>query len=326
MRALADRQDLPAIPDLPTLREGDSHPGVPAVRQWLVALGDAPAGDPSVEDVTRYDAGLAASVRRFQQRHGRKADGVLGKTTLSDLRVPPARRAAQIELAMERLRSLPAQFADRFIVVNVPEFRLRAFDRGTERPRLTMEVVVGKAARRTETPIMQADMKAVVFRPFWRVPPEIVKKEILPKAEEEPDYLERQHMEVLDGGRVRQRPGPDNALGLVKFLLPSAYHVYLHDTPAKQLFSRSRRDFSHGCIRVADAVALAEFVLQGTWDRERIVEAMERGADSTRVELPAPVPVYLLYTTVVVEPDGRAFFFDDIYGHDARLAQKLAIR
>jgi murein L,D-transpeptidase YcbB/YkuD len=212
------------------------------------------------------------------------------------------------------------------IVVNVPEFRLRAFDRGTEGPRLTMEVVVGKAARRTETPIMQADMKAVVFRPFWRVPPEIVKKEILPKAEEEPDYLERQHMEVLDGGRVRQRPGPDNALGLVKFLLPSAYHVYLHDTPAKQLFSRSRRDFSHGCIRVADAVALAEFVLQGTWDRERIVEAMERGADSTRVGLPAPVPVYLLYTTVVVEPDGRAFFFDDIYGHDARLAQKLAIR
>ncbi|MGH7340344.1 MAG: L,D-transpeptidase family protein, partial [Candidatus Rokuibacteriota bacterium] len=239
---------------------------------------------------------------------------------------PPQHRVQQIELALERLRWLPAQFAARFIVVNVPEFRLRAFDTGTESPRLTMGVVVGSAARGTETPIMHADLRYVIFQPIWTVPDEIVREEILPKLEKDPTYLEKQNMEYDSVGRIRQRPGPNNSLGLVKFILPNPYQVYLHDTPSKELFRRSRRDFSHGCIRVADPVGLAEFVLDGDWDRGRIVEAMKKGPERNRVDLAAPVPVYLLYTTAVVDPEGRISFYDDIYGHDARLARALANR
>jgi len=133
-------------------------------------------------------------------------------------------------------------------------------------------------------------------------------------------------MEFDSAGRLRQRPGPNNSLGLVKFILPNPYQVYLHDTPSKALFRRSRRDFSHGCIRVADPVALAEFVLDGSWDRVRIIEAMKTGPERNRVDLPEPIPVYLLYTTAVVDREGRLFFYDDIYGHDTRLARALANR
>ena len=326
-RAVAQRKDLPVVPaDLPKLREGDHHPAVPELRRLLEILRDLPEGAPTPRDPTRYDAALAAAVRRFQQRHGRADDGVIGKATLQDLRVPPQHRVQQIELAMERLRWLPKQFADRFIVVNVPEFRLRAFDAGSETPRLTMGVVVGSAARGTETPIMHADMRYVIFQPIWTVPYEIAREEVLPKAEKDPTYLEKQNMEYDQAGRLRQRPGPNNSLGLVKFILPNPYQVYLHDTPSKELFRRSRRDFSHGCIRVADPVGLAEFVLDGDWDRTRIVEAMKKGPERNRVDLAEPVPVYLLYTTAVADPDGRVFFYDDIYGHDARLARALANR
>ena len=327
MRAVAARKDLPVIPaDLPKLREGDRSPALPEIRRLLTILGDLNENGASPKNPTRYDATLARAVRRFQQRHGRGDDAVIGKTTLEDLRVPPQHRVEQIELAMERLRWLPAQFADRFIVVNVPEFRLRAFDTGSETPRLSMGVVVGSAARGTVTPIMHADMRYLIFQPIWTVPDEIARAEILPKAGKDPTYLEKQNMEYDQAGRLRQRPGPNNSLGLVKFILPNPYQVYLHDTPSKELFRRSRRDFSHGCIRVADPVGLAEFVLDGAWDRARIVDAMQNGPVRNRVDLAAPVPVYLLYTTAVAEPDGRIFFYDDIYGHDARLARALANR
>jgi murein L,D-transpeptidase YcbB/YkuD len=327
MRAVAQRKDLPAIPaDLPKLREGDRSAAVPDIRRLLTILGDLPESARPPRNPTRYDAVLAAAVRRFQHRHGRSEDAVIGMTTLEDLRVPPQHRVQQIELALERLRWLPAQFAERFIVVNVPEFRLRAFDAGSETPRLTMGVVVGSAAHGTETPVLHAEMRYVIFQPIWTVPDEIARGEILPKLAKDPAYLEKQNMEYDSAGRIRQRPGPNNSLGLVKFILPNPYQVYLHDTPSKELFRRSRRDFSHGCIRVADPVALAEFVLDGAWDRTRIVEAMKEGPQRNRVDLAAPVPVYLLYTTAVVDPDGRISFYDDIYGHDARLARALANR
>jgi murein L,D-transpeptidase YcbB/YkuD len=327
MRAVAERTDLPVIPeDLPKLRQGDRSPAVPGIRRLLTILGDLPETAAHPASPTRYDAALAAAVRRFQERHGRADDAVIGKATLQDLRVPPQQRVQQIELAMERLRWLPAEFADRFIVVNVPEFRLRAFETGSEIPRLTMGVVVGSAAHGTETPVLLADMRYVIFQPIWTVPDEIAREEILPKAAKNPAYLESQNMEYDQAGRLRQRPGPNNSLGLVKFILPNPYQVYLHDTPAKELFRRSRRDFSHGCIRVADPVALAEFVLDGAWDRERIIEAMKQGPVRNRVDLAAPIPVYLLYATAVVDPDGRIHFYDDIYGHDARLARALANR
>ncbi len=327
MRAVAERKDLPAVrADLPKLREDDHDRAMPEIRRLLAILGDLPEDAPQPRDPTRYDAALAAAVRRFQRRHGRADDAVIGKTTLQDLRVPPKHRVQQIELAMERLRWLPRRFADRFVVVNVPEFRLRAFDTGSETPRLSMGVVVGSAARGTETPIMHADMRYVIFQPIWTVPYEIAREEILPKAEKDPTYLEKQSMEYDQAGRLRQRPGPNNSLGLVKFILPNPYQVYLHDTPSKELFRRSRRDFSHGCIRVADPVGLAEFVLDGDWDRARIIEAMKQGPERNRVDLASPVPVYLLYATAVADPEGRIFFYDDIYGHDARLARALANR
>ena len=324
-RALAARSDLQPVPNLPKLRPGEHDSGVPALRAWLVALGDLPATDRPPADARRYDSALAAAAKRFQQRHGLEADGVIGAGTLHALQVPPAQRVRQIELAMERLRWLPAQLPERFVLINIPEFRLRGFDDGGPVPRVDMGVVVGSEADKTETPVLNADMRYLIFRPFWLVPTSIAKKEIGPKAERDPAYLTRQNMEVVNG-KIRQKPGPTNSLGLLKFILPNPFHVYLHDTPSKRLFHRTRRDFSHGCIRVADPPALAEFVLQGQsgWDRERIQQAMTSGPDNHRVDLQSPVPVYVLYTTVAAEPDGRIDFFDDIYGHDATLEALLA--
>jgi murein L,D-transpeptidase YcbB/YkuD len=321
MRGLAARTDMPAMPVLPTLAPNEADAGVPALRRWLVALGDLAEDVPVPENATFYDPALAAAVRRYQRRHGRDADGVIGRTTQRALRVPLTYRVQQVELAMERLRWLPATFQGRFVVVNIPEFRLLGFESGMQQPLVEMEVVVGSAAQRTETPIMHADMRWVVFRPYWNVPPQIAKKETLPRVTRDPEYLVRENMEIVDG-QVRQLPGQNNALGLVKFIFPNEFDVYLHDTPSKDLFARSRRDFSHGCIRVGDPVALAEFVLR--WDRTRITDAMSAGRDDRWVGLPKQVPVYLLYTTAVVEEDGQISFFDDIYGHDATLRRELA--
>ncbi len=323
MRALAARTDLPDVPaDLPALHPGDRHPGIPALRSRLVALGDLLETTPAPVEPTVYDRDVAAAVRRFQQRHGLDPDGIVGPVTRGDLRVPLRERVAQVQLAMERLRWFPDDIAGRWVVVNIPEFRLWGFEGSDPIPRVSMKVVVGSAARRTETPIVHAHMRYVVFRPYWDVPASIARKEILPRAARDRGYLAREHMAVVDG-RVRQRPGPDNALGLVKFVFPNPFDVYLHDTPQKEYFARSRRDFSHGCMRVAEAAALAEFVLG--WDRERIEAAMTTGPDDRRVSLLEEVAVYVVYTTAAVE-DRRIFFFDDIYGHDATLARALANR
>jgi murein L,D-transpeptidase YcbB/YkuD len=192
---------------------------------------------------------------------------------------------------------------------------------------LEMRAVVGSASLRHETPVLHATMKYLVFRPYWDVPSTIARKEILPDAERDPGYLSRHNYE-FHNGRIRQRPGKGNALGLLKFVFPNPYNVYMHDTPKKGLFARSRRDFSHGCIRLSDAAALAEFVLrgQGKWDRAGIETSMTKGPDNRFVELARPVGVYLLYSTVVVDQDGTTHFFEDVYGHDARLDTMLAKR
>lgn len=323
MKELAGWQSVP-IAEMKVLHPGESSPAVPVLRNRLRMLGDyAPTGA-EASDPKLYDPPLVEAVRSFQERHGLEIDGVVGPATLRQLRVPLPVRVRQIELAMERLRWLPAPEAERFIVVNIPEFRLLVFETGDAAPLLDMEVVVGKAAPLTKTPVMQADMTTVVFRPYWNVPPSIAKREIFPRVERDPGYLKRNRMEIV-GGRVRQRPGEGNALGLVKFLLPNPYHVYLHDTPARALFGRARRDFSHGCIRLADAAALAELVLanQPGWERRRIDEAMTHGKDNVRVPVEPPIPVYLFYATAIVDVGGRIHFFEDIYGHDATLQRLL---
>ena len=326
-RALA-ATPLPPPPALPKLRPGEVHHDVPALRARLRALGDLPADAATPPDATRYDRALVAAVESFQRRHGLADDGVIGAGTLAALGTPPAVRVTQIQLAMERLRWLPYGWPERFIFVNIPEFRLRGFAAGNASPRVTMNVVVGEAVstEKHKTPVLQADMTYVVFRPYWMVPPGIARKEIFPKLASDTSYLERHDMFLGGDGRVRQRPGNKNSLGLIKFIFPNPFHVYLHDTPSKSLFARNRRDFSHGCIRVADPPSLAAFVLDGTpgWDAAHIEQAMLRGTDDHHVVLQAPIPVYIFYTTVVVDEAGAVHFYDDIYGHDATLQRLLA--
>lgn len=254
-------------------------------------------------------------------------------------------RIRQIELALERLRWLPHAPAGPLVIVNIPAFRLVAFaSPDDQRPTLQMAIVVGRAAR-TQTPVFAAELTQVLFRPSWYPPPSILRNEILPRVERDPSYLQREHMDVVGGPaeaivplspgaliglrsgrlRLRQNPGPHNALGLVKFVFPNEHRVYMHDTPARSLFSRVRRDFSHGCVRVEQPARLAAFVLarQPGWTLDRIEAAM-KGARTVSVDVGPAVPVYLYYSTVVVRADDSVEFFDDIYGLDARLHRALA--
>jgi murein L,D-transpeptidase YcbB/YkuD len=248
----------------------------------------------------------------------------------------------QIELTLERWRWLPRSFESPPIVVNIPGFRLYAFaDSGGQlRPVLQMPVVVGRAFKH-ETPVLSARMTYLVFSPYWEVPKSIERKEIRPAAMRNPGYLARNRMELLREGRVvpptpeaiaaigrsvhvRQLPGEDNSLGRIKFMLPNAHAIYLHDTPAKQLFESVRRDYSHGCVRLQDPLALAEFVLQDQpeWTRERMAQAMQAERPVTAT-LARRIPVLLLYGTAVASGEGQVFFYDDIYGHDRDLDQLL---
>jgi murein L,D-transpeptidase YcbB/YkuD len=291
----------------------------------LRRLGDLP-GNAVISEAT-YSGALVEGVKHFQARHGLDSDGVLGSATLRALNVPLSQRARQIELTLERWRWLPHSFARPPIIVNIPEFELRALDE-SGRAALRMKVVVGKAYGH-QTPVFSAEMTYLIFRPYWDVPESIARKELLPKAAADPEYFVKNHYETVPtasgGSRVRQAPGPDNALGGVKFLFPNEYNVYLHGTPAVELFSKSRRDFSHGCIRVEKPEELATWVLRNKpeWTRERIREAMN-SAQSLRVNLDTPIPVLIVYGTTVVAGDGDIRFFDDIYGFDASLAQTLA--
>ena len=348
-RALA-AQPAPAVPAFArSIRAGEPYAGAHALGANLAAWGDLPASAAPPPGATHYDDALVAGVRRFQTRHGLTPDGVLGPRTTAAALVLASARVGQIAMALERLRWLPDLGERRLVAVNIPMFRLWAWDElgPAAAPVLSMRVIVGRAMR-TQTPVFAAAMDHVIFRPYWNVPASILRGEILPAVRRDPGYLDRQRMEIvasrssdrqpvpvgpealagLAAGtlRVRQRPGAHNSLGLVKFMFPNRENVYLHDTPAVRLFERTRRDFSHGCIRVADPPELAQWALQGMagWDGGRIEAAMH-GERSRRVDLDAPVDVVLFYLTAAVWPeDGLVHFADDIYGHDATLARALA--
>ncbi|MGD9906324.1 MAG: murein L,D-transpeptidase [Vicinamibacterales bacterium] len=337
----------PLPPAAATVRPGDAWPTA-ALRARLVALGDLEASATADPD-GRYDGEVVEGVRRFQRRHGLTDDGAIGVRTRVALDVTPSARAWQIVLALERLRWLPDLGSRRLVAVNVPMFRLWAWEApaADDRPALTTAVIVGRAGP-TPTPIFADVMEQVVFRPYWNVPRSILAQEVLPAWRRSPGYLDAQHMEIVAGAgdaarvvaadpaaqagleagtlRVRQRPGPHNALGLVKFDFPNDASVYLHGTPTPQLFARDRRDFSHGCIRVADPPALAAWVLgrqREPWTSERIAAAMA-GPDNAAVPLDAPIDVVIFYLTAVVMPeDGRVHFAEDLYGHDAALTRAL---
>jgi murein L,D-transpeptidase YcbB/YkuD len=349
-RVLAAEPGLTDLPPLPghSVKAGENYVGAPALRKLLRALGDLTETDPDSERSLTFDPDLVSAVRRFQTRHGVEPDGSIGPSTFRALTTPLAFRERQIELTLERWRWLPA-FETPPIIVNIPQFRLFAF-RSTEDLKadiLQMDVIVGRSYPKMRTPVFAADMKYVIFRPYWDVPYSIVRDEMLPQIRSNPGYLAAQHLEIVRGAtddaeplaptaanlsalasgklRLRQQPGPDNALGLIKFMLPNSYNVYLHSTPAHRLFRESRRAFSHGCIRVSDPVALAAHVLQGTpgdWSPEKIESAMN-GEATSRANLAKPIRVMILYGTALATEAGTVLFFDDIYGQDHTLEALL---
>ena len=348
-RALADSA-LPAVKSSRTVKTGDRFADVAALRRRLVAYGDLPDPDAAaVAGDSTYDGLTAAAVARFQARHGLGADSVLGPATIAAIDVSPATRVRQLELGIERLRWLPAFEDGPFIVVNVPSFELYAFDRvgGDGSPALIMNVVVGKAGAGRATPLFEDEMRYIVFRPYWVIPPGILRSETLPGVRRDGGYLARNDMELYRGDGdngpavaatsanlarvasgtlgIRQRPGPRNSLGLAKFIFPNDHNVYLHGTPATELFSLSRRDFSHGCIRVQDPAGLAVWVLRDStqWSRPQVEAAMD-DRPSRRVNLSRPLPVTIYYSTAVVRPGNVVAFYGDVYGHDARLERELA--
>lgn len=331
------------------LSPGDKHPQIPELSIFLQQLGDLPEDNTasSTAKSTIYSDSIVAGVKKFQLRHGLGADGVIGKTTVAALNVPLSQRVTQIELAMERLRWLPEFNAGKSIIVNIPSFQLWAFDEmGQLDPTVTnMRVVVGKALE-NQTPVLMAEMRFIDFMPYWNVPYSIAKQEIIPKLLQNPNYLAQENMELVPvfgnevqgtgytGGeieqikqgslRIRQRPGGKNALGRVKFIFPNKDDVYLHDTPANALFSKSRRDFSHGCVRVEKPQLLAEFALknQEGWDKELIKQALET-PKTRRVLLKQPIPVLFFYTTTFFDQYDNLKFYSDIYGHDNVLLEAL---
>jgi murein L,D-transpeptidase YcbB/YkuD len=287
-----------------------------AVREHLLALGDLRAAD------TPLESGL----RAFQLRHGLEPTGELDKATRAALAVPVAARAQAIELNLERWRWLPPSIPERYLMVNIPDFGLQVVER--DRPVLAMKVVVGKTA--SQTPVMSDMMTTLVLNPYWNVPEGIANNEIWPEQAKDPTYLQRHNMEVVtqDGvSRIRQRPGPGNALGDYKFVFPNHLNVYLHDTPADKLFERAERDFSHGCVRVERPAELAEYVLRGKaeWPAERVQDTLADGRE-VHVALEQPLPVYIVYFTAWVDVEGRVHFRDDVYGQDEKLGAALAER
>lgn len=329
-----------------TLVPGSPYPGVPRLTTLLRLVGDLPQD--ATADANTYTGPLVDAVKRFQRRHGLQPDGRLDAQTLKSLNTPLSFRVRQMQLTLERWRWLPHDFDEPPIIVNVPEFHLRAYSTNQEGPvALEMNVIVGKAYGH-KTPIFAENMQYAVLRPYWNVPPSIQRSEIVPAIQKDRDYIAKKGFEVtthagevvtsgaisddvlarLRAGtlEVRQKPGPSNSLGLVKLIFPNNYNVYLHSTPAPELFSRSRRDFSHGCIRLEKPDEMTAWVLRNNpgWNLERVREAMKSGKDNQRVNLVKPIPVLILYGTAIVDEAGAAYFLDDIYGLDADLEKVLA--
>ncbi|HBB66540.1 MAG: hypothetical protein A2X28_07995 [Elusimicrobia bacterium GWA2_56_46] len=328
---LAARDDGEQLPSekLP-VRPGDRYSGVPRLARLLRLLGDLPPR--AVPGRELYNGPLVKAVKHFQRRHGLPPDGILGERTLRQLNTPLEQRLRQLRLTLERWRWLPHQFPRPPIRVNIPEFRLYAGDEPSQK------VVVGMAFEH-QTPVFSSRLTEVIFRPPWNVPASIQQSELVPEIEKDPAYLKKHDFEVIDGrGNVvstgeisgavlaqlrdgilylRQRPGPKNSLGLVKFLMSNKHSVYIHGAPSKRGFWGSRRDLSHGCIRVMDPEALAAWVLRDRpeWTPERIRKAME-GTETLTVKLTEPIPVLIQYGTAAVAENGEVRFFDDIYSRD----------
>lgn len=331
-----------AVPEDLRMEKGERGERVTALRKRLAASGDIDTV--SSAEVEFFDDALEQAVRRFQKRNGLQVDGVVGASTLAALNVPAEQRQRQIQVNMERWRWLPQELGKRHLLVNIANFELDVVEEG--RVVLVMRTVVGREYRRT--PVFSAKMTYLVFNPYWHVPPGIAVQDILPAVRKNPDYLPQKEIKVFQGWgaetkeidpdsvnwssvtarnsayRFRQEPGPNNALGRVKFMFPNKFNVYLHDTPSRELFAKTERAFSSGCIRIEKPIELAEYVLGSDpeWTRESILAHIQKDRDRT-VPLPEPIAVHLLYWTTWVEEDGTVQFRNDVYGRDRLLKEAL---
>ncbi len=333
---------VPAKPVAP----GQPYAGVTRLTQLLRLLGDLPPDAAVPETQATYDGALVPAVKKFQKRHGIDPLGRLDAETVQALNTPLAQRVRQLQLAMERWRWAPHEFTEAPVVVNIPEFRLRAYklDGNVD---MYMDVVVGKSYGH-QTPVFSDEIRYVVIRPYWNVPPSIQEAEIVPHLRKDRSYLDQHNFEIITRTgeivasspvsdevleklrknqlEVREKPGPKNSLGLVKIIFPNSNNVYMHGTPAEELFSRYRRDFSHGCVRLEDPAVVAAWVLRNNpgWNLERLREAMKSGPDNVQVNLVRPIPILIVYASAIVTEEGEARFYDDIYGLDAELEKVLA--
>jgi len=313
---LAAKNQWPAIvADKKSYRDGDSSKAIAEIKKRLWLLGDMPA----LSETVLFDSAMAIAVKRFQHRFGMKEDGIIGSQMLKELNVPLQKRIEQIVVNIERSRWLPDRVDGNYIAVNIPDFKLFIYD--GDSLLWSTNVVVGKAANKTV--IFSGELKYVVFSPYWNVPTSILNKEVLPGIRRNKNYLAAHHME-WNGKSVRQKPGPWNSLGQVKFLFPNSHNIYLHDTPSKNLFEENNRAFSHGCIRVQEPKKLAQFLLRNepAWTEQRITDAMKSGKEQY-VTLQQTIPVFIGYLSAWVDRQGLVNFRNDIYNRDSRLAKMI---
>lgn len=341
-RDVAATGGWPAIPQGPTLKRGDRAPPVAALRERLRLEDDL--GLAEEQDADLFDMELEHALKNFQRRHGLTADGEVGSATRAELNVPVERRVEQLEVNLERWRWLPKDLGRRHIIVNIAAFKLDLVEE--EAVVMTMRVVVGRPYR--HTPVFSDTMRYIVLNPYWQVPRSLAVQDLLPRIQRDPSYLAGHKVRVFQGWgpearevdpaavdwsaitparfpfRLAQDPGPLNALGRIKFMFLNRFNVYLHDTPARELFEETERDFSSGCIRVERATDLAEYLLRRDlrWNREAILRALDETVDGT-VPLPEAMPIHLLYWTAWADGDGTIQFRRDIHGRDAPLWKAL---
>jgi L,D-transpeptidase YcbB len=345
----AKRADEPKLPTVTkTVRPGQTYAGVVRLGRFLQIIGDIPAGVQLDPNATIYQGALVEGVKHYQDRHGETPTGNLDARAINELNTPPADRIRQIKLTLERWRWVPHSFPQPPVVVNLPEYRVRAMNPDGS-VAFYKNAIIGKAYGH-KSPVFEKEIQYVVFRPYWEVTPSIQRNEIVPHIQKDPNYIAKHDFEVvtpkgelvtdnqvspevLEGIRslhlmVRQKPGETNSLGLVKIIFPNPENVYLHGTDAPGLFSADVRDFSHGCIRVENPADLVAWVLRNNpgWDLQRVKATMNGEKNNLQVNLATRIPVLIVYGTATVNEENQIRFFDDIYGYDADLDRALAAR
>ena len=339
LRSQAEEGGWPQVRSGETLKKDMDDPRILEIREFLLATGDLKSMETDQESV--FDQELENAVKKFQTRHGLTADGAIGKGTIEQMQVPIEKRIEQIKLNLERLRWIFHYPDEDFLLVNIAGFHVRRFTNRQEV--FNSRVIVGKYHH--ESPVFKGEMQYIVMNPTWTLPYSIATNETLPKLKKDPGYLAAKHMEVMDRGgnilnpstidwsqysrgnfpfTIRQKAGPWNALGEVKFIFPNKYSVYLHDTPSRGLFERQDRAFSHGCIRTEDKWGLLMSLMDDpeVWNMEKINEILESG-ETTKIDLPKPINIYLVYLTAVADKENNLYFFKDVYKRDEAVSSEL---